>query len=151
LARLLAEPGQDFLALDLAGLPKEAGKVGDLGEFLDADARMAYRQRLCEMQEDLREAETNHDLGRSEKCREEMEHLTRQLAEAVGLGGRSRRAGVPGERARQSVTKAIRNSIRKVAEDHEPLGRYLSNTIRTGFICRFDPDPGRPLDWRVQS
>ena len=57
----------------------------------------------------------------------------------------------PNERARQSVTKAIRGAIRKVADNHAPLGRYLSNTIRTGITCCFDPDPGRPLSWCVEA
>ena len=80
-----------------------------------------------------------------------MDVLTSQLSAAVGLGGRARRAGDPNEKARQSVTKAIRGTIRRVADQHEPLGRYLSNTIRTGITCCFDPDPGRPLSWQVEA
>jgi hypothetical protein len=149
-ARLLAEPGREMLALELASDGSGALPTGDAGEVLDAAARSAYRTRLAELQSELDEATANDDLGRVERHRSEIDALTRELAAAVGLGGRARRAGDPNERARQSVTKAIRATIKRLADEHEPLGRYLSNTIRTGVACSFDPDPGRPVDWRVE-
>jgi tetratricopeptide (TPR) repeat protein len=151
LALLLGEPGRDRLALDLAsGGP--APLQQDAGEgVLDAEARASYRRRIEELREDLDEAERHDDLGRTEKLRAELDTLTQELTAALGLGGRSRRLDPTQERARQSVTKAIRTAIRKLGDEHESLGRYLSNTIRTGTVCRFDPDPGRPVNWRIQA
>ncbi len=106
---------------------------------------------MTDPQIELEEASQHHDLARSERCRAEMDAITSQLVAAIGLGGRARRIGDPNERARQSVTKAIRGTIRRIATSHEPLGRYLSNTIRTGITCCFDPDPGRPMAWRVEA
>jgi len=151
LARLLACPGREILALELAGVAGGAAPDGDAGELLDGDARTAYRARLADLQAELEEAARLNDLALRERCRAEMDVLTAQLSAAVGLGGRARRAGDPNERARQSVTKALRGVIRKVADQHEPLGRYLSNTIRTGTTCCFDPDPGRPASWRIEA
>ncbi|MHC5021822.1 MAG: hypothetical protein ACYTGX_17275, partial [Planctomycetota bacterium] len=70
---------------------------------------------------------------------------------AVGLGGRARRSGGAVERARQSVTKAIRSALKRIAGESETLGRYFDSTIRTGTACRFDPDPRHPVDWDVTS
>ncbi len=149
LARLLAEPERDFLALDLAG--GEGAPEGDAGEILDPQARAAYRARLTDLRAELDEATGHNDRGRVERCQAEIDALTAQLVEAVGLGGRARRAGDARERARQSVTKALKAVIRRIADEHEALGRYLSATIRTGILCRFDPDPGRPVHWRVEE
>lgn len=150
LARLLAEPGSDLLALDLASGGQRL-PVGDAGEILDPRARAAYRARLSELRAELDQARKYNDTGRSEHCRAEIEALTSELSRAVGFGGRSRRTGTPVERARQSVTKALRGTIRKIADEHQSLGRYLSNVIHTGIICRFDPDPGRPIRWRIET
>jgi hypothetical protein len=27
------------------------------------------------------------------------------------------------------------------------LARLLHGTVRTGAVCRYDPDPGRPVRW----
>jgi non-specific serine/threonine protein kinase len=148
LARLLAEPGRDQFAIELAG---GAAPFSDAGEVLDTAARRAYRERLTDLRVELEQAEEDHDLAKSERCREELDALASQLAAAVGLGGRVRRAGDANERARQSVTKAIGRTIRKLAGIDERLGRHLSNTVRTGVTCRYEPDPGRLVNWRVED
>jgi len=153
LAHLLANPGQDCWAIDLAGGKRQPGKAadpGDAGEVLDDEARASYRRRLDELREELEEARANHDIGRAEHLTGEMDELGRQLAAAIGLGGRARRAGGAVERARQSVTKAIRGTIKKLGGEHEPLGRYLELAISTGIACRFDPVPRHPVRWRVE-
>jgi hypothetical protein len=48
--------------------------------------------------------------------------LVAELAHAAGLGGRARRLGDPGERARSAVTARIRDTIRRIAERHPALG-----------------------------
>ncbi len=149
LVLLLGEPSRDRLALDLAsGGPVPQHQDVEAG-VLDAEARAAYGRRIQELREELDQAEHNRDLGQSEKLRAELDTLTQELTASLGLGGRSRRLDPTQERARQSVTKAIRTAIRKLSHEHESLGRYLSNTIRTGTICRFDPDPGRPVNWSL--
>jgi hypothetical protein len=55
LARLIASPGREFLALDLVAA--EAGKsaqidLGNAGTLIDARAKAAYRRRLTEIDED---------------------------------------------------------------------------------------------------
>jgi hypothetical protein len=79
-----------------------------------------------------------------------MEQLASQLSAAIGLGGRARRSGGAAERARQSVTKAIRGVLRRIAEASAPLGDHLERSVRTGISSVFDPDPNAPLRWRVE-
>ena len=66
---------------------------------------------------------------------------------AVGLGGRDRRAASASERARVSVTRAIRQAMARIGEHHPQLGEHLSRTIRTGTYCAYLPDPRAPAGW----
>ena len=60
---LVAAPGREIAALDLAGAP--AG--GDAGPVLDRAARDAYRRRLQDLEEELDDAGAMGDLGRTER------------------------------------------------------------------------------------
>jgi AAA ATPase domain len=140
LAYLLARPGQEVPALDLAG---RAG--GDLGQVIDARARAAYKARLAELEATLAEADAAGDAERARRAEAERDALVEQLAAAYGLGGRSRRAGAPAERARSAVTWRIRAALRRVDEVHPQLARHLRRSVRTGTFCSYDPD--EPVDW----
>ena len=75
--------------------------------------------------------------------------LTAQLAAAVGLGGRDRRAASSAERARLTVTKRIKDALGKIREEHPSLGQYLGAVIKTGYLCAYTPDPSRPVEWSL--
>jgi hypothetical protein len=122
----------------------------DAGELADADARRAYRARLVELRAELDEAEERNDIGRSDRLRDEIEALADELGRVAGLGGRPRRAGSLAERARLNATRALRKAIDRVAADCPRLGRHLSNSIQTGRVCCYQPDPTFPVSWRVE-
>jgi tetratricopeptide (TPR) repeat protein len=158
LARLLADPGREFHVLDLVAA--ESGRVagaetgraaglsragpGDAGEMLDARAKDAYRRRLAEIDDDIEQARVLGDVERAAQADAERDFLVRELSRAVGLGGRDRRAGSTSERARVSVTRAVRQGIVRVGEHHPELGKHLDKTIRTGTYCAYVPDPRTP-------
>ena len=148
LARLLTEPGREIHALDLVGAP---GLVGgdDGGPVLDAAAKDAYRRRLNDLAEDLEEARRNNDPERAARAEAEIDALTDQLAAAVGVGGRDRRAASQSERARVAATRNLRAVIQRAADVHPSLGRHLEMTIRTGTYCSYQPDPRVPIDWTI--
>ena len=152
LALLLAHPGREFHVLDLVATVSGAGSVsrpllGDAGEMLDARAKDAYRRRLTEIEEDLEEARSAGDAERAAQAEAERDFLVRELAGAVGLGGRDRRAASASERARAAVTRAIRTSLVRIAGHHPALGAHLNHAIRTGTYCAYDPDPRTPVVW----
>jgi hypothetical protein len=166
LAELLARPGTELHALALVaaaggGQPGGGGRgggdetfassgVGDAGELLDREAREAYRRRIEELSEELDEAERFGDLERLARAREESEFLTAELAAAVGLGSRGRRAPGPAEWARQSVTKAIKAALRRIEEHSPALASHLAATVRTGAVCAYEPDPRAATNWRLE-
>jgi hypothetical protein len=122
---------------------------GETGEILDAQAKAEYRRRLTELEEELEEARTFSDPERAARAEEERDFLVRELAGAIGLGGRDRRAGSPSERARVSVTRAIRSALGRIREHSSALGDHLESTIRTGTFCSYIPDPRSPIDWHI--
>jgi tetratricopeptide (TPR) repeat protein len=153
LAILVHEPGREFHVLDLAigrDTP-EAARVdrGDAGDLLDSAARAAYKRRLVDLEAELDEAERFNDAGRMARAHEEREFLTAELARAVGLGGRSRRAGSASERARVNVTRVLGRTIDKIAEASPTLGQHLAAAVRRGTYCSYTPDPRLTLHWET--
>jgi tetratricopeptide (TPR) repeat protein len=164
LALLLANPGVEFHAVEVAGAADgaeapagvEAGEnlavragTGDAGAALDAQAKAEYRARLEDLRADIEEAEAFNDPERAARAREEMDFIAQELSSAVGLGGRDRRAASAAERARVNVTRALKREIRRIGDEDARLGRELATTVRTGTFCAYEPDPRRPVQWRV--
>ncbi|MBX3026368.1 AAA family ATPase [bacterium] len=156
IAHLLGRPGDEVHVFDLVDAAEGAAAdpatpaardAGDAGPVLDAAARAAYRARLLELREALDEAELDHDLGRIERYRSEMEALASQLAEATGLGGRERRVSAPANRARVAVAKAVRIALARIDTHCGDFASHLRLTIRTGTFCCYVPDPLRPTAW----
>src|SRR6202051_290389 len=104
LAHLLRHPAAEVHVLDLAGgiagerdeetgqsargLPRrdedleKAGihitSLGDAGEILDEQAKVAYRRRLSELREELEEAKGLGNVERAEHTEEEIDALTKE-------------------------------------------------------------------------
>lgn len=167
LARLLEQPGRELHVLDLAagehGIPGDeprrsaAGDAGlrtvrtsDAGSLLDEQAKRSYRERLATLELDLDEAMAWSDSLRAAKIREEMDFLVDELASAVGLGGRDRKAASDAERARVNITRAIRSAITRIREHSTALAGHLDATVHTGTFCSYTPDPWAHICWETR-
>jgi tetratricopeptide (TPR) repeat protein len=165
LSHLLQHPGRESHALDLVGAV-EGTDLGasrtrlasgeglgvrtssDTGPVLDERAKSSYRARLRELEEELDEATSWADSGRATRIREEMGFLADELTAAVGLGGRDRKAGSSGERARVNITRAVHSAMRRI-RDHSPaLADHLDATVHTGTFCSYVPDPESAISWQ---
>lgn len=142
--RLIERPGEEIHCLDLAERGEEA-YGGDA--VLDDRARTELKTRIRDLQEELADAEDMNDTGRAERLRTELDQLVDTLASALGLGGRSRRIGSLSERARAAVTLRIRHAVRKIEAAHQPLAKHLTNSLRTGTFCSYQPE--HPIAWRL--
>lgn len=167
IAQLLKVPGQEVHVLDLAatvegGLPRSTGGapaddaltaegLGDAGNVLDSAAKAAYKRRLEDLREEVEEAEGFNDPERAARAQEEIDALVGQLAGAVGLGGRDRKAASQAERARVNITKSVKDALKRIDENHGPLGQHLRTTIRTGVYCAYLPDPRLEISWRTEA
>jgi hypothetical protein len=165
LAHLLANPGAEIHVLDLVAqvegrggtnsapvdhsMAVESEGLGDAGDVLDPTAKAAYKRRLEELQEEIEEAQAFNDLERAERLEDEKDALIQQLAGAVGLGGRDRKAASVAERARVSVTKTIKDALKKISENNSDLGEHLNLTVKTGTYCSYTPDPRARIQWKL--
>jgi len=72
-------------------------------------------------------------------------------ADLVVLAGRAADGSVrpDRERARASVTQAIRATMRRLTLHHAALSEHLRATITTGTCCAYRPDPRRPVEWEL--
>lgn len=149
LARLVANPGVEFHALDLLGEGDAAVRAdsGDVGPLLDPQAKAAYKRRIADLREDLAEAEANADAGRAARAREELAFLTDELARAVGLGGRDRTGASASERARVNVSRTMKAALAAIAEHAPTLGQHFAQAVRAGIYCSYNPDPMTPVRW----
>jgi tetratricopeptide (TPR) repeat protein len=162
LARLLASPGREIHVLDLVAAETgtvakvESGRaaelshttIGDAGEMLDEQAKNAYRRRLADIEDDIEQARALGDPERAAQADAERDFLVRELARAVGLGGRDRRAASASERARVGVTRAVRQAMARIGAHDPQLGEHLNRAIRTGTSCAYLPDPRAGATWR---
>jgi non-specific serine/threonine protein kinase len=148
LAGRLEVPAPSLSALWEVGVHAVIAGFQDAGSILDSRAKAEYKQRIDELRGELDEAERFNDSYRAARARSEMGAIVGQLAAAVGLGGRDRRASSGAERARSAVTKRIKEAIKRIAEVVPPLGRHLAARIKTGYFCSYNPHPDRPVAWK---
>jgi hypothetical protein len=153
---LVRNPGRELAAAELVRLAAATGPAGpaaradDLHEMsgapgadvLDRQARAAYRKRLADLDHELAEAEAWHDTERASRLRAEKDFLIRELAAAIGLGGRPRQLGSDSERARLNVTRAIRSAISRIRDRAPDAAAHLDQAIRTGTRCSYTPPNG---------
>jgi len=152
LIRLLGAPHAEVHVLELQTGVGGGEPAGDAGPLLDPEAKQAYRERLAELEADLDEAERFHDTERADRIRTEREFVQRELARAVGLGGRDRPgAASAAERARVNATRAIRGAIRRIEECDPSLGHHLDRAVRTGSFCAYDPSPQDEVTWELTA
>jgi tetratricopeptide (TPR) repeat protein len=177
IAQLLRSPGTEFHALDLVGgairaertagagvssdeaddsSPGEeglergsyhVGNLGSSGEMLDPQAIAAYKEQITELRDELERAKRLDDVERATKAEDDIDALERELRRAVGLGGRRRVANSDSERARLSVTQAIKGAITKIGENHPTLGTTLAHDLKTGTYCSYNPLGVSSIEW----
>jgi tetratricopeptide (TPR) repeat protein len=153
LATLLAHPGRELHALELEGGERAGGsggvRAGDAGEALDGAARQAYRRRLDELAAEIAAARDAGDEEAIASHADEQRALERELARAVGLGGRARRVGSDAERARINVTRALGSVLKKIRDGCPELGRHLDASLATGTFCSYAPPPDGVISWQT--
>ena len=148
-----AMPDTDAQEIEEATREMTAGRqgspqgLGDAGEMLDPSAKAAYKRKLDELKEELEQARQRGDEERGERLEDEIEFVGRELKRAVGLGGRDRRAASASERARLSVTRAIKTALDKINENNPELGELLTKCIRTGTFCSYVTYSGTTVHW----
>jgi hypothetical protein len=144
LAVLLANPGSDIAALELAAgvaaLGNRTARAGGSTQpVLDRAAVQEYRRRLEHLRTRIEDLEDGNHAGRAAELRSERDWLVAELAAAAGLGGRPRGFSDDRERARLAVGRAIRRAIDRVGRVDPLVGGHLRRHVHTGNHCVYRP------------
>jgi hypothetical protein len=140
---LLGRPGQAVAAVDLlnpAGgdLVRAARQFGG-DPVLDDEAKVRYKRRLRQLDDEIDRAALRDDQARVAFLVRERDALLAELRAAAGLAGRTRRLGDEAERARKTVTARIRDTLRKLDDQHPELAAHLRAAVSTGATCCYRP------------
>jgi hypothetical protein len=163
---LLAHPNREFGAMELVNLVdgqpapdrslqttpralEDSGLVQsdltDAGEIMDPEYRRHVQQRLGEINEEIQRASLREDLKEEERLEEEKEKILQIAASALGLGGGSRKADDPPEKARKLAQRHVQRTRGKMEKEHPALHDHLKKAVRTGYTLAYSPD--RSIDW----
>ena len=148
LRTLLASPRHEIAAVTLAS-DGAIDSTPSGGAILDESALGAYRARLRQLDDDADAADGAGDAARARLVADERAALLAELQAATGLGGRAREFSSDVERARISVTKALRTALDHIEEQAPLTAAHLRASLRTGRYCRYEPAPGGPARWLV--
>ncbi len=148
------------------GMDGAQTRIADLRRRLELAATASQRPRHASLSRDqdvwmldwgersicLQDAKGLHHLAALLSCPDTPIEAV-SLAAADPRGARERPVapkGTVGERARINVTRSLRATLKRIAEHDPELGSLLQNSVRTGRVCAYEPDPGVPLDWEVR-
>jgi hypothetical protein len=147
LAALVVASGRDVHVLDLVDSGDRSSAAGDV---VDRRALDAYRQRIIDLDDDITEAENNHDPERVARLHVERQALLDELGRTTGIGRRPRQfASHPAERARKAVTARIREALKKIEAVLPELAAHFELAITTGTYCRYRGDD--TITWSIES
>ncbi|HEY7010078.1 MAG TPA: hypothetical protein VH395_14105, partial [Jatrophihabitantaceae bacterium] len=144
IAVLLSSPATEVHVLDLLGV--DGPRLG-ADPVLDDVARAQYKARLDALAEGLDAADAAGDAARAERLSAERDMLLAELSRASGLGGRTRRLGDAGERARKTVGARVRDALGKLDRVHPELAAHLRDSLRLGTTCSYTP--AQSVAWRT--
>ncbi|HTZ90862.1 MAG TPA: hypothetical protein VMB74_00590 [Streptosporangiaceae bacterium] len=140
LAVLIANPRREIPASELVSGLASLGGDGGTQPALDPQAVRAYRSRLKQLDGELGELEASgSQADQAVSLSAERDWVVAQLANAAGLGGRTRPFPDEGERARVAVGKAIRRALTRITEADAEIGDHLRQRVHTGKRCSYWP------------
>ncbi len=167
LALLLERPGTEVHCMHLIAAVEGTAAIGPsiersdaheiglgiqrgTGPALDDQAKREYRDRIERLEAELDRARTRRDERAAGRVASELDFVRAELARGLGLSGRDRQPHDDAERARLSVTRALRSAIKRIGTSDPQLGERLDRCVRTGAYCVYDPGRERPLRWVVE-
>jgi hypothetical protein len=139
---LLGRPGADVPVLELVAATDGTPVIPEAGTLVDQQALTAYRRRVRELDEAIERAEA------ADPDRAQALAIERETVIAQARSG-SRPGSGQAERARVVVRQSITTALARLEMHDGEVARELRATIRTGTSCRYEPDPFRPVDWRL--
>jgi hypothetical protein len=144
---LLRNPNQNFHAADLRALAhgEQRFPLGSAGEVADEKTKEDLQKRREDLQELLAGAQASADPSVYAELAEEEETINAALGRMTGLAGRPRLAADDRQRAAQSVSKAVRDALKRVKATDEAVWRHLYHSLSLGAALSYQPE--HPPNW----
>jgi hypothetical protein len=117
--------------------------AGDAGEDLDRQAKVAFAQRLLEIDEDLEAANAGHDIGRQTQLAIEREELLARV-KAAAFKTRAKRNNADLNRIRNNVCNAIRRAMARIKKYEPAAFDHLKAGVSLGFSVSYQPTERLP-------
>jgi hypothetical protein len=178
IAHLLENPNEEFYCHNLTALVKGSNPevnqhYSEIGEeklqqenlsLVDLNIEQLSqdeKEKIENMAYDAWEKVTNssNNPNTKEKAKREWESVKGYLLKEHGIMTFSSKKGLSFkikarltkdfEKARSNVTKHIKNAIKSIGKQIPSLSAHLTNAIRTGAKCCYQPDPNNPIQWTI--
>ena len=151
LAELLGRPRQPISVTSLCAAIQGNGK-----ELVEAGLKASDKRSLADVRKaiettraEMARAREEGALGKAAELETREKALRAELTRDFGKTGRSRIQRGASERARQTVQKAIKAAVTRIAKAHPGLGAHLKRAIRTGHECVYNP--AQSIQWKIIS
>ncbi len=146
IALLLQAPGKEVHANALrASVSGRCANVilGSPQELLDQGAIDDYKARLAEVEKSLTSGAVDYDSEEGRALLAEQAWYKNELRRGADRHGRPKEVSFDAEKARKSVSIAIRRALETIRRTHKPLWLHLHDSIDMGefLIYRGDPSP----------
>ncbi|MDR1492020.1 MAG: hypothetical protein LBT05_04785 [Planctomycetaceae bacterium] len=113
--------------------------------IIDAKAKKEYENRLRELAQERRQAESDKNFSALDKIEEEFETIRSVLESNCGGFRSPKKLGDPALKFRDRIRRGINSFIEHVTSNDTVGGRYLKNTIKKGIFMKYSPS--RKIDW----
>ncbi len=152
LAYLLARPHEKVSAtsiLQAVTCEAKVAQTGSAGDQSDRQTEADLERRYFELQDELQDAEANHDQAAQERLRRELAKLADYCKTVKGFAGRMRQASDDADKIRRAMSQAIDRTISalKAPEMLPDAAQHLENAVKTGLFMSYEPE--EPPDWSL--
>lgn len=136
---------KDLIQLLAGGDNKKASLLSPslTDALLDGTYLRQVKARIEALEE---EKETTTDPHRACEVGQELDRL-RDIVRKATFKGKSRRLDTESDGRRSRITDAIRKSTDKIRREHSTLADHFDARIKTGFRCKYEPDPNDSSPW----
>ena len=115
-------------------------------QLYDLQALNEYKNDLDSLEEDIIEAENNHDLERVAQLKESKQFIIDEIKKSTGKDRKPRSFSNQQEKARKAVSNSISRVLSSIKKYHPSLFFHLRNSINTGLHLSYIPE--KNIEWK---
>jgi hypothetical protein len=133
---------------DSASVKKKISVLDSL-DMADRKTREVLRNRIHEIQEEIREPEELNDLGTKEKLLQELAALEDYYDQNFGKGGKARKFSDPSKKTKNRITKSIERALKAIKKHDEKVWLHFHDALRPVNSYEQSYQPTRDIDWKT--